>query len=109
MLAVFTASASAQVDNPAQITGRVTDASGAALSGVRMRITGQALRVPKEAVADDDGRFAFGGLRPSPATYTVTARLEGFETSTVMVRAYKGVDSSFTMLGRLGEIVENAR
>ena len=37
------------------------------------------------------------GLQPWAATYTVTARLEGFETVTVMVRAHDGVDSSFTI------------
>jgi hypothetical protein len=62
-----------------------------------MRVTGQDLIVPKETVAGDNGRFAIAGLRPSPATYILTAQLEGFETVTVMVRAYEGVDSSFTI------------
>ena len=97
VLAIFAASPSAQVGNSAQITGRVTDAEGAALPGVRMSVTGQGLLRPTETVADDNGRFAFAGLQPSPATYTVTARLEGFETSTVMVRADPAADSSFTI------------
>lgn len=70
---------------------------GAALAGVQMSVTGQGLGSPKETFVDDDGRFVFGGLRPSPATYTVTASLPGFETATVMVRAYQGVGSSFTI------------
>ena len=87
ILAVFTASASAQVDNSAHIRGRATDTSGAALPGVRMSVTGPGLIAPKATIADDNGRFAIAGLQPSPATYIVTAQLEGFETATVMVRA----------------------
>lgn len=97
ILAVFTASASAQVDNSAHIRGRATDTSGAALPGVRMSVTGPGLIAPKATIADDNGRFAIAGLQPSPATYIVTAQLEGFETATVMVRAHDGVDSSFTI------------
>ena len=79
MLAAFTAAASAQVDNSSQIRGRVTDAAGAGLPGVQMTVTGQGLSAPTELFSDDNGRFAFAGLLPSPATYTVTARLPGFE------------------------------
>ena len=95
--AVFTASAFAQGDNSLHIRGRVTDAVGAALPGVRISATGPGPIAPRATVADDNGDFAFAGLLPSPATYTVTARLEGFETVTVMVRAHEGVDSRFTI------------
>ena len=97
VLATFTASLSAQIDNSAQIRGRVTDAVGAALPGAQVSVTGRGLSVPRETVADDDGRFTIAGLQPSPATYTVSARLAGFERATVMVRAHEGADGSFTI------------
>jgi hypothetical protein len=96
--AVFTASAFAQGDNSLQIRGRVTDASGSrAPWGPDKRHRPWPDHAQERPSADDNGDFAFAGVLPSPATYTVTTRLEGFETVTVMVRAHEGVDGRFTI------------
>ena len=97
MFILSVAAASPQTPATRQVSGRVADASGAALPGVQMSIAGPGALVRKEIFTDDNGRFAFAGVLPPPATYTVTARLPGFETVTVMVRADEGVDSSFTI------------
>jgi hypothetical protein len=96
--------ASAQSVGARQITGRVTDGSGAGLPGVGISATGPGRLSPEMAVTDIDGRFVIrGDLQPSPATYTITARLPGFETVTVLVRASEvGVDSTFTIRMHIG-------
>ena len=67
------AAASAQ----SQITGIVTDASGAVLPGVTVEATSPALiENMRTAVTDSEGRYAIPGLRPG--TYKVSFTLPGF-------------------------------
>ena len=67
------AAASAQ----SQITGIVTDASGAVLPGVTVEATSPALiENMRTAVTDSEGRYAIPGLRPG--TYKVAFTLPGF-------------------------------
>jgi hypothetical protein len=97
ILIVVATNASSQT--PArQITGRITDDSGAGLPGVVVRTRGPGLPVAEATTTDSDGRFIVKGrLQPSPAAYTVTAQLAGFETATVLVRAHEGIDRGFTL------------
>ena len=74
------------------------------MPGVGVRVTGPGLLDAQATVTDDTGRFVIKGpFQPPPATYTVIAKLLGFETATVMVRASgEGVDGPFTIRLRIG-------
>jgi len=61
------------------IIGTVSDASGAALPGVTVTVTGPALQVPSMvAVTDARGEYRISPL--PPGTFTVTFELQGFQT-----------------------------
>ena len=98
VLAVLASTATAQ-DSGARITGRVVDAGGAALPGVRITVTRDLQR--KEVITGNDGGFAVSGL--ALATYDVTADLAGFETVNMRVSASAtGTDTPLTIRMRLG-------
>jgi len=68
---------------PAQVTtgtlrGFVTDDKGETLPGVTIEITSEAMMSPRSAVSDARGGYRF--LYLPPGTYTVCAKLQGFET-----------------------------
>ncbi len=60
----------------ALLTGRVSDAQGAALRGVVVTAASPSLPAPATAVSDDAGEYA---LALAPGAYTVTFALDGFE------------------------------
>ena len=57
----------------ASVTGRVTDPSGAVLSGARVTMTAVDTNVTHEAVSDSGGNYNFPSLPIGPYTMTVTA------------------------------------
>ncbi len=64
--------------NTGQISGRVTDTSGAVLPGVVITLTGGSLLESQTTVTADTGSFQFVGLLPG--TYTMRYELSGFRT-----------------------------
>jgi hypothetical protein len=60
------------------ISGTVTDPSGAAVAGARVRLTRGVQSPSQEALAGDDGQFSFANSSPGPFQITITA--EGFAT-----------------------------
>jgi outer membrane receptor protein involved in Fe transport len=63
----------------AQITGRVTDATGAALPGATVTLSGNGLvGGPRTAVTSADGSYEFWDI--GPGTYEISAGLAGFQT-----------------------------
>ncbi len=71
-----------------EVRGRVTDASGAAISGATVK----AMRARfQRAVSDGDGRYALGGLDPHVPHWSLLAEHEGFAAATSELDAVGGV------------------
>ncbi|MEW6336608.1 MAG: TonB-dependent receptor domain-containing protein [Acidobacteriota bacterium] len=66
------------------LTGVVVDDQGQPLPGVTVTVSGPALASPQTAYADIDGSFTVAGL--NPGVYTVTASLDGFQTTNAEVK-----------------------
>jgi len=62
---------------PGEIFGKVTDASGAVMPGVSVTLTGPALLQPMTATSSATGTYRFPGLRVG--AYTVKFELSGFK------------------------------
>jgi hypothetical protein len=63
---------------PGQIFGKVTDASGAVMPGVSVTLTGRTLLQPMAATSSATGTYQFPGLAVD--VYTVKFELSGFKT-----------------------------
>ena len=74
---LIVASVAAAQDDRSRVIGAVTDASGGALPGVTVTISG----VPGSIVTDGAGRYLTPWVKPG--TYQITFTLSGFETRTV--------------------------
>jgi Ca-activated chloride channel family protein len=81
---LFVPLVTAQVDRGV-LSGVVTDASGVAIPGATVTITGPETRT---TVTDAKGAYSFRSLRPGE--YTVESRLAGFRTSVATVRVLAG-------------------
>jgi hypothetical protein len=77
MLFLIADLAPAQV-NRAQITGTITDATGASVPRVEVTVTNKGTNVPTKAVSNDNGIYVIPNL--FPGTYSVEFKREGFET-----------------------------
>ena len=102
-LAIGVAMAAAQTSD-GQIAGRIEDASGSALPGVRITIAnGDQSRV---AVSNDDGRFAVHAL--PMGTYRVAAGLPGFISRSGEIRLEQASPRAYLLwpleVGCLGEV-----
>src|SRR3569833_590457 len=75
LLLSVVASASAQ-GTYAELSGQVTDRSGAVLPHATVTVTADATGVTQTATTDDGGRIIFTALRPT--TYTLKAEAQGF-------------------------------
>lgn len=71
--------AAAQTGIYGDIEGRIVDASGGALPGVTITLTGPALMGTRTTVSVEDGRYRFPAL-PQGEGYTLQFELEGFKT-----------------------------
>src|ERR1700692_3131467 len=78
-LCAATSTAHAQgVGSSGEITGAVTDSSGAALPRATVNVVDTQTDLKRTVVADGTGQYRVAGL--SPATYDVSAELSGFAT-----------------------------
>ncbi len=78
VIALGVAQAAFAQSNTGQISGRVTDTSGAVLPGVIITLTGGSLLEAQTTVTAETGTFQFVGLLPG--TYTMRYELSGFRT-----------------------------
>ena len=92
------------------IIGRVTDATGAVLPGIKVEITNSATNVTTTATTNDEGRFSTPFLLPG--AYRVTAEKTGFKRfvqTGVEVRVSETVELNVSMQpGDVSEAVEVA-
>jgi uncharacterized protein YfaS (alpha-2-macroglobulin family) len=91
----------------AEIDGTVTDATGAVVSGARVRIQRIEDRSSRNTVADAAGKFSFAAL--PPGRYRVQVEAPGFRTSVRMISLSardRGVLSATLQVGAVNEMVE---
>jgi hypothetical protein len=111
LVAALVAVAAPTFAQPAQtgtISGAIIDDTGGALPGVTVTIVSQDRGFSRSTVTDENGRYVFPAVPIGP--YTVTATLQGFETSTAtdnLVEVEKTTAVSFTMkVGALTDTVQ---
>src|SRR5690242_3334794 len=64
--------------NTAELSGVITDATGGVLRQVELTLQNETTGVHRTAHTDGRGRYLFSHL--APGEYSLTARLEGFQT-----------------------------
>ena len=82
---LFAATAALAQTSSGAVTGRIVDATGAALPGVTVTATNTKTGFSRSVVTDAEGRYSFPAL--PVGTYNVSAELQGFTTVTT-----RGVD-----------------
>jgi Carboxypeptidase regulatory-like domain/TonB dependent receptor/TonB-dependent Receptor Plug Domain len=97
----------AQSTTAGSIAGTVKDASGGALPGVTVELSGPQMQGVRTAVSDGSGTFRFVNIPPGEG-YKVTANLSGFAPQTkTLARVYLGQEASieFTMKAAVSEAI----
>ena len=107
-LAAMIACAPAFAQTFGEITGTVTDPSGAVIAGATITITNAATGVPRIVETNEAGNYAVPFL--NPGVYNITAELEGFKTSRVDNRQVQVGDVQLVNIalevGAVTEVVE---
>jgi hypothetical protein len=92
----------------ARISGRVTDVSGAVISGSECTITNIDTNVSTSTTTNEDGIYVIPGLHP--ATYKLTIEKEGFRTvvqPSLQLYAQDAVNENFTLaIGMKSETID---
>ena len=100
---LFALSAFAQTQsNAADLTGTVTDPTGAVVAGASVRAKGLATGISRNTTTDSQGQYTIVGL--PPGEYEVTAEAATFKTSVISgVRLTVGQSANLTIKLELGE------
>jgi len=92
----------------AQITGRITDATGAVVPGVNISVTNLATGMERQVAANQDGYYTVPLL--PPGEYRITVQHRGFKPITrsgVILQVDQRAELNFTLeVGTLAETVE---
>ncbi len=104
---VLALSSFAQVQSTGTITGTVTDANGALLTGVQVKLANPATGFSREAVTTDEGRFIFTVL--PVGAYNITFTQSGFSTAQLdgitVEAAISRTIEQVLQVGAVGEVV----
>ena len=90
-----------------EVTGRVTDASSAAVPGATMTLTNTASNAVRNTVTTSDGFYDFPSV--PPGSYSVKAEHTGFKlaTSNIQVQVEQSVRLNFTLeVGQINQSIE---
>jgi hypothetical protein len=101
---VLAANATAFAQGTTTISGTVTDSAGGVIPGATVVVT-DAAGTAFEAVTNAQGIFTVPAV--TAGTYTVTATLAGFKTSTTEIRVQPGVPLSVPIRLEVGDISES--
>jgi hypothetical protein len=88
----------------ATVTGRVTDASAAAMPGVTVTITNTQTNEKVTAVTNTGGIYSLPFLRPGQ--YKISAELQGFRRNEQLVQLEVGQSQTVNMSLQVGEVTE---
>ena len=94
--------------NTAVITGKVTDAAGAVISGAKVKITSQDTNVSQSFTTDQQGYFTSAPLKPDAYSVSVTA--PGFKSQTqagIVLRVQDRLNLNFKMA--VGEVTQTVQ
>ncbi len=78
-LFILTTASVSSAQTTADISGTITDASGAAIAGAAVKIVSTGTGAERSVTANDSGSFTVPQLQPG--VYTITATLQGFKTA----------------------------
>jgi outer membrane receptor protein involved in Fe transport len=90
-----------------EVTGRISDPSGAVVPGAKISLTNVATNAIRTAVSTDSGNYTFPVV--APGLYNVKVEQAGFKTasSNVQVQVQQAVRLDFTLqLGQITETIE---
>src|SRR4051812_40844568 len=93
-----------------EITGQVTDSTGAAVPGAKITATNAGTNATRDAVSNDSGVYSFPALQPG--TYNVRVEKSGFKTVTranIQLEVQQNARVDFELpLGQVSETMEVA-
>ena len=88
-----------------EISGTVTDPSGAVIAGAQVTITNTSTNVSRQVETNETGSFSVPFL--NPGVYNLTAELDGFKTATVSGRIVEVGDvQNVTFVMEIGAVTE---
>ncbi len=87
------------------LTGDITDPSGARLPGVAVKATSQQTGTTRETITNEFGTYRLTAL--PPATYTLTAELSGFKTVQRTVSVGLGATATINIQLEVASVAEN--
>jgi hypothetical protein len=102
---VLASSSTASAQIGANISGVVTDGSGAVLPGVSVTVTNTATGRAQSLVTSSEGRYRAVALQPGP--YAVSAELQGFGTVRREITLVVGADATLDMSMGVAALNEN--
>jgi hypothetical protein len=96
----------AQQSASSGIVGQILDSSGGAVPGATVTVTNVGTNAQRTATSDADGRFSFPSL--PPATYSLRAELQGFQSAELKAFDLRnGETASPTLTLGLGSVTES--